>query len=157
MLPSSSYQKFRGDLIVEGACHLVAESVSVAALSLSPAAGLPDWRHIIIQIGMKHPNEAVQIAATAGLAYISELIDCAPEVRTFAREFQAKNANATLQCSISRAFGFLAYDNFGNGLDDAIRCLVGGIARNVSELPVEVLSILLILCMRCSRKPIAKT
>lgn len=154
MLPSSSYQKFRGDLIVEGACHLVAESVSITALTLPPAAGFPDWRHIIIQIGMKHPNEAVEVAATSALAYISELINCAAEVQTFAREFQAKNANPTLQCSISRAFGFLAYDKFGNGLDDAIRCLVGGITINVSESQLELFSVLLILRAECSLKHI---
>jgi hypothetical protein len=95
---------------------------------------------------MKHPSETVQVAATSALAYISELIDCAPEVQTFAREFQAKNANPTLQCSVSRAFGFLAYDKFGNGLDDAIRCLVGGITMNVSESLLEMFKVLLILC-----------
>lgn len=82
---------------------------------------------------MKHPNEAVQTAATFALAYISELIDCVQEVQVFTREFQAKNANRHLQCSISRVLGTLAYAKFGNGLDDAIRCLVGGITTNVSR------------------------
>ncbi|KAF8606944.1 ARM repeat-containing protein [Ceratobasidium sp. AG-I] len=138
ILPSSAYQKFRGDLIVEGACLLVAESVSTTALSLPSVAGLPDWRHIVIQNGMKHPNEAVQTAATSALANVSELVDCAQEVQTFAREFQAKNASRALQCSISRAFGALAYDKFGNGLDDAIRCLVGGITTNTETYSKRV-------------------
>ncbi|KAG9121768.1 hypothetical protein FRC07_002140, partial [Ceratobasidium sp. 392] len=130
ILPNSAYQKFRGDLIVEGACLLVAESVSVEALSLPPVDGVPNWRQIIINSGMKHQNETVQTAATLALAAISELVDCALEVRDFAREFQAKNASPTTQCSISRAFGALAYDKFGNGLNDVIECLLEGLTVN---------------------------
>ncbi|KAG8708052.1 hypothetical protein FRC09_001475, partial [Ceratobasidium sp. 395] len=129
-LPSSSYQKFRGDLIVEGACLLMAESVSLKALSLPLTKGAPDWRQIVINSGMKHQNEAVQAAATLALAAISELVDCAPEVLAFAREFQTKNASPAVQCSISKALGALAYEKFGNGLDEAIECLLGGITVN---------------------------
>ncbi|QRV77573.1 tubulin folding cofactor D [Ceratobasidium sp. AG-Ba] len=130
ILPSSSYQKFRGDLIVEGACLLVAEGVSVEALAQQSTGEVPDWRHIVIESGMKHQNETVQIAATLALAAISQLIDCTSEVRAFAKEFQAKHASPTTQCSISRAFGALAYDKFQNGLDEAVDCLLGGIAVN---------------------------
>ncbi|KAG9120785.1 hypothetical protein FRC07_003586, partial [Ceratobasidium sp. 392] len=130
VLPSSAYQKFRGDFIVEGACLLVAESVSVEALSLPPIDGVPNWRQIVINSGMKHQNETVQAAATLALAAISELVDCALEVRDFAREFQTKNASPATQCSISRAFGALAYDKFGNGLNDAVECLIGGLTAN---------------------------
>ncbi|KAG9100619.1 hypothetical protein FRC06_003912 [Ceratobasidium sp. 370] len=139
ILPNSSYQKFRGDLIVEGACLLVAESVSTEALSLVPSEGVPDWRQIIINNGMKHQNEAVQTAATLALAAISELVDCAPEVRAFARDFQTKNASPATRCSISRALGALAYDKFGNGLDEAVQCLLGGITVNML-MRCEVLS-----------------
>ncbi|KAG8743529.1 hypothetical protein FRC10_011920 [Ceratobasidium sp. 414] len=130
ILPNSAYQKFRGDLIVEGACLLVAESVSAEALSLAPSEGVPDWRHVVINNGMKHQNEGVQTAATLALLAVSELVDCAPEVRVFARDFQTKNASPTAQCSISRTLGALAYDKFGNGLNEAIQCLLGGITVN---------------------------
>ncbi|QRV92384.1 tubulin folding cofactor D [Ceratobasidium sp. AG-Ba] len=130
ILPSSSYQKFRGDLIVEGACLLVAEGVSVEALAQQSTGGVPDWHRIVVDSGMKHQNETVQIAATQALAAISELTDCTSEVRGFAKEFQAKHASPTTQCSISRTFGALAYDKFQNGLDEAVDCLLGSIAVN---------------------------
>lgn len=130
MLPTSSYQKFRGDLIVEGACLLLAESVSVEALSIAATGGAPDWHHIVVNSGMKHQNETVQAAATLAFAAISRLTDCVEEVRAFAQEFNAKNASATTQISISRAFGALAYDKFGNGLDHAVNCLLGAVTMN---------------------------
>lgn len=119
----------------------MAESVSSTALSLPAAEGVPNWRQIVINSGMKHQNEAVQTAATYALSAISELADCAPEVQTFAKEFETKNASSTTQRSISRALGALAYDKFGNGLDDALRCLLGGITVKVSSSLVSTICV----------------
>ncbi|CUA72523.1 Tubulin-specific chaperone D [Rhizoctonia solani] len=129
-LPSTAFQKFRGDLIVEAACYLVAESISRAAASLSPENDTPDWRYIILDNGIKHQNEAVQTAASAAMSIISGFMDCTKIVQAFVQEFQTKNASSTIQCSISRTLGTLAYDQFNNGLLDAIDCLIGGLTKN---------------------------
>lgn len=118
---------------MEAACLLVAESISLIALSLPPTNGLPSWRHVVINSGMKHQNEAVQSAATVAMAAISDLVDCTQEVQTFVKEFQTKNASPTTQCSISRALGALAYDKFGHGLDSTIDCLIGALTKDVSD------------------------
>ncbi|CAE6468964.1 unnamed protein product [Rhizoctonia solani] len=115
-LPNTAFQKFRGDLIVEAACYLIAESISPVAAELVPANDVPDWRHIILNNGMKHQSETVQTAASAAISVISGFMDCAKDVETFIQDFQAKNASATVQCSISRALGTLAYDRFDNGI-----------------------------------------
>ncbi|KAG8732788.1 hypothetical protein FRC11_010958 [Ceratobasidium sp. 423] len=129
-LPSAAFRKFRGDLIVEASCYLVAESISPVAIDLAPANDVPDWRHIILNNGMKHQDEVVQTAASVAMSVISEFVDCAKDVQTFVQEFQAKNASSTVQCSISRVLGTLAYDRFDNGLLGAIDCLVGGLTKN---------------------------
>ncbi|QRW20268.1 tubulin folding cofactor D [Rhizoctonia solani] len=129
-LPSAAFHKFRGDLIAEAACYLVAESISLTAVGLAPADGVPNWRYIILDNGLKHQNEAVQIAASSALSVISGLMDCGQEVQAFVREFQAKNAGPITQCSISRVLGVLAYDKFDNGMGVAIECLIGGLTKN---------------------------
>ncbi|CAE6412425.1 hypothetical protein ACGC1H_005473 [Rhizoctonia solani] len=129
-LPSAAFQKFRGDLIVEAACYLVAESISPAAIDLGPANDAPDWRSIILDNGMKHENEAVQTAASGAMSIISGFMDCAKDVHRFVQGFQAKNASSTLQCSISRVLGTLAYDQCDNGLLNAVDCLVDSLTRN---------------------------
>ncbi|KAF8713101.1 Tubulin folding cofactor D C terminal, partial [Rhizoctonia solani] len=129
-LPSAAFHKFRGDLIAEAACYLVAESISLTAVGLAPADGVPNWRYIILDNGLKHQNEAVQIAASSALSVISGLMDCGQEVQAFVREFQAKNASPITQCSISRVLGVLAYDKFDNGMGVAIECLIGGLTKN---------------------------
>ncbi|CAE6461319.1 unnamed protein product [Rhizoctonia solani] len=129
-LPSAAFQKFRGDLVVETSCYLVAESISPAAIDLTPTSGVPDWRHIILNNGMKHQSEVVQTAASVAMSVISGFVDCAKDVQIFVQEFQAKNAGSTVQCSISRVLGTLAYDRFDNALLDAIDCLLGGLTKN---------------------------
>ncbi|CAE6415293.1 unnamed protein product [Rhizoctonia solani] len=128
-LPSAAFNKFRGDLIAEAACYLVAESVSPTAVDLVPGDDVPDWRNIILHNGLKHDNEAVQAAASAALSVISGFMDCAKEVQTFVQEFQTKSASPIVQSSISRMLGALAYDKLDNGLLDAIDCLVGGLTK----------------------------
>ncbi|KAJ1303413.1 hypothetical protein OPQ81_011604 [Rhizoctonia solani] len=129
-LSSSAFQKFRGDLIVEAACYLVAESISPVAVDPASTSDMPDWRHIILNNGMKHQNEGVQVAAAAAMSAISGLTDCANDVQIFVQEFRAKNASSTLQCSISRTLGILAYEKFDNGIFGAIDCLIGGLTKN---------------------------
>jgi hypothetical protein len=82
---------------------------------------------------MKHQNEAVQASATLAMSAISELVDCTQEVQAFVKEFQAKNASPTTQCSISRVLGALAYEKFGHGLDSTVACLIGGLTKGVSN------------------------
>ncbi|KAF8755096.1 Tubulin folding cofactor D C terminal [Rhizoctonia solani] len=123
-------ERLQGDLIAEAACYLVAESISLTAVGLAPADGVPNWRYIILDNGLKHQNEAVQIAASSALSVISGLMDCGQEVQAFVREFQAKNAGPITQCSISRVLGVLAYDKFDNGMGVAIECLIGGLTKN---------------------------
>ncbi|CAE7091006.1 unnamed protein product [Rhizoctonia solani] len=124
-LPSSAFQKFRGDLIVEAACYLVSESISPAAINLAPANDTPDWRYIILENGMKHQSEAVQAAASVAISVASGFVDCAKDIQTFVKEFQAKNASSTVQCSISRALGALAYDQFDNELLEIVIKITG--------------------------------
>ncbi|KAH7336897.1 TBCD protein [Rhizoctonia solani] len=129
-LPNTAFQKFRGDLIVEAACYVVAESISPVAAELAPANDVPDWRDIILNNGMKHQSEAVQAAASAAISVISGFMDCAKDVEIFIQDFQAKNASATVQRSISRALGTLAYNRFDNGMLSVIDCLVGALTKN---------------------------
>ncbi|CCO31366.1 Tubulin-specific chaperone D AltName: Full=Beta-tubulin cofactor D [Rhizoctonia solani AG-1 IB] len=130
LLPSTTFQKFRGEMIVEASCYLIAESISLTAVNLTPGDNAPDWRYIILDNGLKHQSEAVQAAASAALSVISGFMDCAKEVQAFVQEFQAKNSSPVTQSSISQVLGALAYDKFDSGMLDAIDCLVGGLTKS---------------------------
>ncbi|KDQ11508.1 hypothetical protein BOTBODRAFT_457108 [Botryobasidium botryosum FD-172 SS1] len=132
-MPLSTFQKYRSELVLEAACNLIANCVSLEALQLDSPT--PRWK-AIFELGLKHQSESVQEAAAAAMASISRLVDYSTDVKRFVKDFNT--GSPLLKQSIARTLGVISYQHFSHGIGDAIACLLGGVGQTSSTFSSNV-------------------
>ena len=135
-VPLTTIQSSRQELIAAAACTLIASGISQAETQHAHTT-VPHWRQVV-DSGLKHRTEGVQVAAASALAAVSRLVDCSAVVQRLIREFEGQNAQ--MQQGLARVLGVLDYAAFPHGVQDAVRCLLRMVDRKVGcgRMPVFV-------------------
>jgi hypothetical protein len=72
----------RNELVTAAACQLIASSINLKEILLEGQSSVPHWR-TIIDLGLKHRNSTVRVAAASALAGVSKLVDCSAVVQRY--------------------------------------------------------------------------
>ncbi|TFK52538.1 TBCD protein [Heliocybe sulcata] len=121
LVPLSTVQSSRNSLVTSAACYLVSTAITQNEIHGSP---VKHWRDII-DVGLRHRDNAVQEQSANALASVSRLVDCSELLQRYMQEFST--GTPTLQQSLGYLLGSLDYTAYGHNLSAAIQCLLNAV------------------------------
>jgi tubulin-specific chaperone D len=65
----------RNSALIEASCLLISTSLTKEEIDLGDGSAVPHWRKIL-DYGLRHRTETVQVAAASALKTLSSLVDC---------------------------------------------------------------------------------
>jgi hypothetical protein len=75
LVPSKTILAPRNSQLTEAACLVVASSLTLEEIKLEDSSVVAHWKTYVDQ-GLRHRNEAVQVAAASALGTLSSHVDC---------------------------------------------------------------------------------
>ncbi|KAF8513769.1 TBCD protein [Gautieria morchelliformis] len=126
-ISSAMVEKHHNEQILEAACRFLENTLSIPAIQLD-SSPTSRWRTFIEQ-GLSHRDTDVQEAAAGALQTLSTLIDLSSDVHRYVMNFARGKGTPTLQQSLARALGSLAYDKHEHAVRIALTCLLGGVDK----------------------------
>jgi hypothetical protein len=80
LIPFTTIQSPRNELVAAAACHVIANTITLAEIESGESSQAPLWKNIV-ESGLKNRSPTVQEASAAAMSIVSSFVNCSGFVK----------------------------------------------------------------------------